>query len=100
MYFGWCPTSYVSAPSAPNGALVGHSSGRPHQATRFTPTAHGCWIYIHIPSAPKWGTFDKGAPSAPNGALNGTLNGALNEALKRSWMLATGLEGLKFVPQK
>ena len=29
----------------------------------------------HIPSAPKWGTFDIGAPSAPNGALNGALNG-------------------------
>ena len=44
-------------------------------------TSHTCidiiiFILHTYPSAPKWGTFDIGAPSAPNGALNGALNGA------------------------
>ena len=43
-------------------------------------TSHTCidiiiFILHTYPSAPKWGTFDIGAPSAPNGALNGALNG-------------------------
>ena len=39
-------------------------------------TSHTCidiiiFIIHTYPSAPKWGTFDLGAPSASNGALNG-----------------------------
>ena len=67
-------------------------------------TSHTCidiiiFILHTYLSAPKWGTFDIGAPSAPNGALNGArvihLKVNLGQLMKIFIFFLLGLSGGK-----